>query len=203
MTFRRRIVVLAAGAVAAAIALAAVVTYVVVRDDLRAGVDASLRELRPKVMFVSRTSAAPGATGTPGRQDATAGPTRSSRPSCRRPALGGVAGIGAGRRCPTATSSAPRPGASLPTTAAVREVAAGKRGESLRDVTVHGVHVRVLTTRGPDGSTLQIAKPLTEVDDTLGPAALDPARRDHRRGRRRVRPGRRRLAGGDAAARPA
>ena len=35
MTFRRRIVVLAAGAVAAAIALAAVVTYVVVRQNLR------------------------------------------------------------------------------------------------------------------------------------------------------------------------
>ena len=50
----------------------------------------------------------------------------------------------------------------------MREVAAGKRGESLRDATVRGVHVRVLTARGPDGSTLQIAKPLTEVDDTLG-----------------------------------
>ena len=64
MTFRRRIVVLAAGAVAAAIALAAVVTYVVVREALRAGVDASLRELRPKVMFVSRTGGEQGATST-------------------------------------------------------------------------------------------------------------------------------------------
>ena len=43
MTFRRRIVVLSAGAVAAAIALAAVVTYVVVRQNLRDGVDASLQ----------------------------------------------------------------------------------------------------------------------------------------------------------------
>ena len=50
----------------------------------------------------------------------------------------------------------------------MREVAAGRRGESLRDATVRGVHTRVLTARGPDGSTLQIAKPLTEVDDTLG-----------------------------------
>ena len=59
MTFRRRIVVLAASAVAAAIALASVITFVVVRHDLRADVDASLRGLRPKVVFVSRTSAAP------------------------------------------------------------------------------------------------------------------------------------------------
>ena len=50
----------------------------------------------------------------------------------------------------------------------MREVASGKRGESLRDATVHGEHARVLTTRGPGGSTLQIAKPLTEVDDALG-----------------------------------
>ena len=36
MSFRRRIILLAAGAVAAAIALAAVVTYVVVGHELRA-----------------------------------------------------------------------------------------------------------------------------------------------------------------------
>jgi two-component system, OmpR family, sensor histidine kinase MprB len=49
VSFRRRIVVLAAAAVALAVVLSAVVTYVVVRRELRADVDASLRELQPRV----------------------------------------------------------------------------------------------------------------------------------------------------------
>jgi two-component system, OmpR family, sensor histidine kinase MprB len=44
VSFRRRMVLLAAGAVAAAIVLASVVVYVVTRDELRGGVDASLRQ---------------------------------------------------------------------------------------------------------------------------------------------------------------
>jgi two-component system, OmpR family, sensor histidine kinase MprB len=181
MTFRRRIVLLAAAAVAAAIALAAVVTYVVVRSDLHAGVDASLRQQRPRVLFVSRVRAAQGAAGQ--------SVANQSAPSDR------VSGEAIGRLPPGAdemfVASLPSTGlgssagvvqvtlangdviksasgASLPTTAAVREVASGKRGELLRDETIGGVHTRVLTTRGPDGSTLQIAKPLTDVDDTLG-----------------------------------
>ena len=59
-------------------------------------------------------------------------------------------------------------GTSLPATAAVHQVASGQVHETVRDQTVHDVHWRVLTTRGPDGTTLQIGKPLTEVDDTLG-----------------------------------
>ncbi len=44
MSFRRRMVLLAAGAVAAAVVLASVVVYVVTGDELRSGVDSSLRE---------------------------------------------------------------------------------------------------------------------------------------------------------------
>ena len=54
---------------AVAIALASVVTFVVVRHELRAGVDGSLRDLRPKVLFVSRTQAGGGGSGQGGRQD--------------------------------------------------------------------------------------------------------------------------------------
>jgi two-component system, OmpR family, sensor histidine kinase MprB len=165
MTFRRRIVVLAAGAVAAAIALAAVVTYVVVRQNLRDGVDASLRELRPKVVFVSRVARAKGVAGEAG-QSATGGADELIEAQLPPTALGGSAGV-VQATLPNGDVIRSASGPSLPTTAAVREVASGKRGESLRDATVRGEHARVLTTRGPDGSTLQIAKPLTEVDDTL------------------------------------
>ncbi len=44
MSFRRRMVLLAAGAVAAAVVLASVVVYVVTRNELRAQIDASLRQ---------------------------------------------------------------------------------------------------------------------------------------------------------------
>jgi two-component system sensor histidine kinase MprB len=44
MSFRRRTVLLAAGAVAAAVVLASVVVYVVTRDELRGQIDASLRQ---------------------------------------------------------------------------------------------------------------------------------------------------------------
>jgi two-component system sensor histidine kinase MprB len=166
MTFRRRIVVLSAGAVAAAIALAAVVTYVVVRQNLRDGVDASLRDLRPKVVFVSRIGRAKGVAGETG-QSAARGPDEIFEAQLPPTALGGSAGV-VQATLPNGDVIRSASGTSLPTTSAVREVASGKRGESLRDATVRGEHARVLTTRGPDGSTLQIAKPLTDVDDTLG-----------------------------------
>jgi two-component system sensor histidine kinase MprB len=56
----------------------------------------------------------------------------------------------------------------LPVTDEVKAVAAGKRGTFIRDATVDGVHLRVLTRRGENGEALQIARPLTEVDTTLG-----------------------------------
>jgi two-component system, OmpR family, sensor histidine kinase MprB len=180
MTFRRRIVVLAAAAVAAAIALAAVITYLIVGHELRSGVDASLRGLRPKVVFVSRVNngdpAGPGQAGVTTRQ----GQTVSGEALRRLPAgadelfmaqlpsteFGGAAGLA---QVTLANGDVIRSssGASLPTTAVDREVAAGTRREAFRDETISGVHTRVLTTRGPDGSILKIAKPLTDVDDTL------------------------------------
>jgi two-component system, OmpR family, sensor histidine kinase MprB len=165
MTFRRRIVLLAAAAVAAAVALASVVTFVVVRHELRAGVDASLRDLRPKVILVSRRETGQSDVGKV--QSAPVGSSQGFQAELPPTAFGGSAGVAQvtlqdGRVVESASGTA------LPTTAAVREVASGKRKESLRDEMVRGVHTRVLTTRGPDGSTLQIAKPLTDVDDTLG-----------------------------------
>jgi two-component system sensor histidine kinase MprB len=166
MSFRRRIVLLAAGAVAVAIALAAGVTYVVVRHELRGGVDASLRDLRPKVSIVSRRETGQAVAGK-AVQSGTPGPDQVFEAQLPSTALGGSAGL-VQATLPNGDVIHSASGLSLPTTGAVREVASGKRGESVRDETIGGVHARVLTTRGPDGSTLQIAKPLTDVDDTLG-----------------------------------
>jgi two-component system, OmpR family, sensor histidine kinase MprB len=165
VTFRRRIVVLAATAVAVAIALASVVTFVVVRHELRGGVDASLRDLRPKVLFVSRTNAGPVGAGK-AAGGTTVGPGDVFQARLPPTAFGGSAGV-VQARLPNGDVIRSATGPALPETAAVREVASGKREESLRDATIRGVHTRVFTARGPDGSTLQIAKPLTDVDDAL------------------------------------
>ena len=69
MSFRRRIVLLAAAAVAVAIALASVVTFVVVRHELRAGVDGSLRDLRPEGALRQPYAGGGGGSGQGGRQD--------------------------------------------------------------------------------------------------------------------------------------
>jgi two-component system, OmpR family, sensor histidine kinase MprB len=181
MTFRRRIVVLAAGAVTAAIALAAIVTYVVVRQDLRGGVDASLRRQRPRVMVVSRVSAPAPGQDTGGKVAGQAGESFSTETLGDLPAgadqlfqaqlptteLGGSVGL-AQVRLSNGDVIKSASGAALPASTADREVAAGRRSDAFRDATIRGVHFRVMTTRGPNGSTLTLAKALTDVDDTLG-----------------------------------
>jgi two-component system sensor histidine kinase MprB len=181
MTFRRRIVVLAAGAVTAAIALAAIVTYVVVRQDLRGGVDASLRRQRPRVMVVSRVSAPAPGQDTGGKVAGQVGESFSTETLGDLPAgadqlfqaqlptteLGGSVGL-AQVTLSNGDVIKSASGAALPASKADREVAAGTRSDAFRDATIRGVHFRVMTTRGPNGSTLTLAKALSDVDDTLG-----------------------------------
>ena len=72
------------------------------------------------------------------------------------------------RRWKAARRSAATRARLLPVTDAVKAVAAGRRASFIRDETVDGVHLRVLTRRGENGEALQIARPLTEADATLG-----------------------------------
>jgi two-component system sensor histidine kinase MprB len=163
MTFRRRIVLLAAAAVAVAIALAVTITYIIVRDDLRAGVDDGLRATEPQVVFLSRDRASD-LPLPPGAKDLQRLDVRVRVPDA---AYGAAAGV-AQATLETGTTIRGDTPAVLPVTAAVRAVAAGKRAAFLRDETVDGVHLRVLTRRGPNGEALQIVRPLTEADATLG-----------------------------------
>jgi two-component system sensor histidine kinase MprB len=48
------------------------------------------------------------------------------------------------------------------------EVASGEAGEYLRDANVAGTHVRIVTRQLAQGYALQVSRPLTEVDETLG-----------------------------------
>jgi two-component system sensor histidine kinase MprB len=186
MTFRRRIVLLAAAAVATAIALAMVIIYILVRHDLRVSVDDALRATRPRITVVSAQGKAP-ANGPPGAQamdklKATAGtdpgadssssvpagtPQQDTRIMVPNEAFGAAKGVAQATLITGATILPDQPTV-LPVTDAVRDVAAGRREAFLRDATVQGVHLRVFTRRGPDGEAWQIARPLTEADGTLG-----------------------------------
>jgi two-component system sensor histidine kinase MprB len=159
MTFRRRIVALAAAAVAVAIALAATTTYVIVRHNLRASVDSALRGTTPELMLVNG----------PGDQVTSQAPSvivRRTRLSVPESEFGATSGIAQATLSNGETIRAAS-GGLLPVTQAVRDVASGKREAFMRDETVAGVHLRVLTRTGPEAGAVQIARPLTEVDDTL------------------------------------
>jgi two-component system sensor histidine kinase MprB len=186
MTFRRRIVLLAAGAVAVAIALAMITTYIIVRHNVRGTVDDALRATAPRVTFIqvqgklgklgkggeSKSAPVPGQDQSqgPAGQSGTSGREvvgKDTRVQVPNEAFGAATGI-AQATLITGQTILPDAAVMLPVSKEVKEVAAGRRGEFLRDVRVDGVHLRVLTRRGPEGEALQIARPLTEADATLG-----------------------------------
>ncbi len=155
MSLRRRLVLLTAAAVAVAVVLAGLTTYLVVRQDLRAGVDSALRDLVPQVSFVQAPP--------PGEALDSETPLAIELPDAP---LGGASGV-AQAVTPSGEVIAPRDAPRLPTDRRTREVAEGRREPFFRDTTVDGVDVRLFTTRGLAGDALVVAKPLTEVENTL------------------------------------
>jgi two-component system, OmpR family, sensor histidine kinase MprB len=148
MSFRARLALVAAAAVALAVVLASVATYVVVRDELRDTVDeglqsrvAEIRQLPPpavqRALFDLRESFG-GATAYP--QVVTAdGDVELPRGATIQ----------------------------LPVDDRVLDVARGERDSYLTDATVAGTHVRILTFHYPPEFAVQAARSLTEVDQTL------------------------------------
>jgi two-component system, OmpR family, sensor histidine kinase MprB len=157
MTFRGRIVALTAAAVAIAVALAATITYIIVRHDLRAGVDSAIRGTTPELVLAGNGE-------EPRAGDKVI--VRSARLQVPGSEFGETIGVAQATLASGETIRAAS-GALLPVTEAVKEVADGSRTSFLRDEKVNGVHLRVLTRQGPNGEAVQIARPLTEVDDTL------------------------------------
>jgi two-component system, OmpR family, sensor histidine kinase MprB len=152
MSFRARLALVAAAAVALAVVLASAVVYVVVRNQLRGTVDTSLRERADQVAHA---------------------PIRAFR-------LGGQAflapgpGLGEARgyvqlvETDGTTVRPPDETVALPVSARARAVARGEAGTFFADTHVAGVHVRVITFPYAEGFAVQIARPLTEVDHSLG-----------------------------------
>jgi two-component system sensor histidine kinase MprB len=170
MTLRRRVAFVCAAGVAAAALIAAPIVYLVVRDQLRDEVDASLQRL------------AQGATIVPAGDHRVPPPLPLPAERVRRrhggiltlprPAPGAPAGFGQivtarGRIVPGPGSSVP-----LPASSAARDVAAGRRGTFLTDIDASGQHLRVLTAPAGPGEAVQVASSLAGVDSTLRHLAL-------------------------------
>lgn len=142
MTFRQRLTLVSAAAVAIAVAAASVVTWFVVRSELRGQIDDSLLARAP---FLQQVSIPVGSQlppfrvppGEPSFLFEVITPAGDVIHAAGAPVLGAAVGTDDGNRL------------------------------TLRDATVAGVHYRVLSAPVGEGFTVLLARPLSEVDDTL------------------------------------
>jgi len=191
MTLTRRFTLLAASAVAVAIVLASALVYVVVRGELRGQLDDELRDnARNAAPIVMRMRGellpdfrAPGRLGGLDRAGVPGGlggaPARGMPPPSLRPFVERLPGRDALGLRTAYVALVDADGRVLapdevrvPVTAAARAVAAGERGELFADASVDDTDVRVLTSPGPPGLAIQVARPLGDVNRTLDRLAL-------------------------------
>ncbi|MDX6407695.1 MAG: two-component system, OmpR family, sensor histidine kinase MprB [Gaiellaceae bacterium] len=147
MSFRARLTLVAAAAVALAIVAASFVVYFVVRGQLRAPVDDSLR-----------AAASQAANVEPREFHHFAAPPGELGGASGYPQLVGVDGK------PILPLGAK---VALPVSKRVVEVAQTGDGTFLSDAHVKGTHIRMITFPYVPGYAVQIARPLTEVDHSL------------------------------------
>jgi two-component system, OmpR family, sensor histidine kinase MprB len=149
MSFRARLAMVAAAAVALAIVAASFAVYFIVKDQLRAPIDESLRASADHISH-SHSS-----------EDLHHAILELNSP------LGGAPGY-AQAVFPTGGGQLLSPGATtpLPIDEHDRKVARGDARAFLSDAHVQGTHVRMITFPLPGGA-VQVVRPLTEVDHTL------------------------------------
>jgi two-component system, OmpR family, sensor histidine kinase MprB len=151
MSFRTRLALVASAAVALAVVLASVVVYVVVRDQLRAPVDAALKD---RAADISRFPLRAFQAGDQAFLE-------------RGPGLGEAPGYIQVVTANGDTIRAPGAATALPVSQRTLDVAKSQSGAFFDDAHVSSVHLRLLTIPGNSGFALQIARPLKEVEDSL------------------------------------
>ena len=141
MSFRRRLALSTAAAVAVVAVLGSVLAYLLVRATLREQVDGALRN-QVEMMAV--------------RQSVQAGPPGDRFLLTNTPVYTAFVG--------PATMPLPRP---LDDDEEVRKVARGERAPYFADRTIEGTRVRVHVERAGPNLAVFVARPLTEIDHTL------------------------------------
>jgi two-component system, OmpR family, sensor histidine kinase MprB len=148
VSFRARLTLAAAAAVALAIVLASAVLYVVVREELLRQVDSSLKD---RAVEVSQA---------PLHQE-------GGYLSVRGPRFGGPSSYLQAVNAEGDTLRLPQADVPIPVSQRVLNVANGSSGSFFQDQHVQGTHVRVLTFPYQPGWALQVLRPLDEVDASL------------------------------------
>ena len=163
MSYRRRIILLAALAVAVAVALASIVTYVSVRAQLRDSVDDGLRALAARVA----TAPLPATTPTQRRLNIDEQRRRSFLLLLPSSPLGEQAGyaqvVSSAGRITTPEDQR----ALLAAGPRVIAVAQGRADPFFYDSELSNTKVRVYVARFADGQALQAARSLAETNATL------------------------------------
>jgi two-component system sensor histidine kinase MprB len=148
MTFRARLALVSAAAVALAVVIASLVVYFVVRGQLRSTLDDSLRT----------TAAQLARTPVHDFGHFAAPPSK----------LGGARGYPQIVRADGAIFPVPGASATLPVPDKVTEIAQEGKGTWLTDAHVKGTHIRMIAFPYAPGYAVEVARPLTEVDRSLG-----------------------------------
>jgi len=169
VSLRRRLMLACAAAVALAVVLAAALTYWFVRDTLRDQIDASLSGAqrfeermsdRQRGIVIERRSKAFEAGHPP--------PVGAEKLRAISPLDGPVPFAQLSKEDGTVVVPPGERPVELVDREDVEAVARGEREPFFADVEREGVHLRVYTTATGAGDVLQVARPLDEVDDTLG-----------------------------------
>jgi two-component system sensor histidine kinase MprB len=152
VSFRARIAVGSAAAVALAVIVASILVYVIARQQLRAPVDAALRDRAAEISTQQLTI-----VSTPdGKQFLGL-----------RPEFGEARGYVQLVKSDGDVLVPPRQNVQIPVDEDVKAVARGDGTAFWRDTTVDGTRLRVLTfTYGP-GAAVQVSRPLNEVEQSL------------------------------------
>jgi two-component system, OmpR family, sensor histidine kinase MprB len=198
MTLRLRMAATAAGAVTAVVIVIAAAVYVAVRSDLRSEVDRVLAEqahpltikasgIFTRIGVVGARVVPPDVPPPPGKQLMLTAPPDTGtnvRGKVPAPPMAAIMAITQGPPQPfrgaggyiqflrpdgsVAKSANEGSLPSIPPSASARAIAARGTGRDVVDVHVRGEHMRVLTTGVGPGGAVQLARPLTEVDNELG-----------------------------------
>jgi len=155
-SFRHRLVLLSAAAVAVAVVLASCITFLVVRNELRGQVDDRLQDVVSRIP-VPAELLLPGTVPQSGENVLVlpSGPLGSRDTYAQIVRPDGTVVRPRGTRI------------ELPADQRVLEVARGDREAFFSDTTIGGVHARVYTAALPTGDAVQAARPLEDVDRTL------------------------------------
>jgi two-component system sensor histidine kinase MprB len=187
MSFRFRVAALSALAAAVAVAAVSVITYVLVRGELRDRVDEELAHDATetfKFPIIGSSAATHLQSGGPSTdrghvgvqtiRGGTAPPAVSQRPKLLLPngPLGGES-VYAQLVYSTGKVTLPTgPRTDLGDVSAATQVAAGDRGPFYTEMETSGLHLRVYTAPLAKGQAIEIARPLDEVDSNLSQLAL-------------------------------